>query len=84
LREQLGLPDDVEGLAIADVARGSPAAEAGLARSDVVVEAAGEPVSDVEDLRAAADTAEQSGRPLLLRIFRNGGYAYRSVSLEPA
>ena len=83
LRGELGLPDDVEGLAIADVARGSPAAEAGLARSDVVVEAAGQPVSEVADLSAAADEAEESGRPLLLRIFRDGAYAYRAVSLEP-
>jgi serine protease Do len=84
LRAQLGLPDGLEGLAISGVQPGSPAAEAGLARGDVVVEAAGAPVREVEALRQAASAAEEGDRPLLLRIFRDGSYAFRAVTLGNA
>jgi serine protease Do len=84
LRAQLGLPETVEGLAVSQVQPGSPAAEAGLMRGDVLVEAAGEPVEDVSDLRDAADTAQEAGRPLLLRIFRDGAYLFRALDLGSA
>jgi serine protease Do len=78
------LPEGLDGLAISGVQQGSPAAEAGLARGDVIVEAAGEPVREAEALREAASAAEEGGRPLLLRIFRDGSYAFRAVTLGGA
>jgi len=84
LRAQLGLPETVDGLAVSAVQPGSPAAEAGLMRGDVVVEAAGEPVQEVEALREAASAAEEEGRPLLLRVFRDGSYSFRAVNLGSA
>ncbi|SDY35112.1 DegQ family serine endoprotease [Citreimonas salinaria] len=80
LRAELGLPSDLEGLAVASVDPESPAAEAGLRAGDVIVQAAGQPVPDVGALREAAAAAEEAGEPLLLRIYRDGGYMFRAVS----
>jgi serine protease Do len=79
LRSELGLPGDLEGLAITDVTPGSPAAEAGLRPGDVIVDADGEAITEVTALRGAAAEAEEAGEPLLLRVFRDGGYAFRAV-----
>jgi serine protease Do len=61
MRRAVGLPD-AEGLLIRDVAEDSPAARADLARGDLIVTAAGQPVRSVDDLsgalRAATDTIE--------------------------
>ncbi|SDY53585.1 Do family serine endopeptidase [Citreimonas salinaria] len=80
LRSEMGLPSDLEGLAVASVDPESPAAEAGLRQGDVIVQAAGQPVPDVAALREAAAAAEEEGEPLLLRIYRDGGYAFRAVT----
>jgi S1-C subfamily serine protease len=61
MRRAVGLPE-AEGLLIRDVAEDSPAARADLARGDLIVAAAGQPVRSADDLaaalRAAADTIE--------------------------
>jgi serine protease Do len=61
MRRAVGLPD-AEGLLVRDVAEDSPAARAGLARGDLIVTVAGQPVRSVDDLsgalRAAAGTIE--------------------------
>ena len=61
MRRAVGLPD-AEGLLIRDVAEDSPAARAGLARGDLIVTAAGQPIHSADDLagalRAAAGTIE--------------------------
>jgi serine protease Do len=82
LREQLDIPETVDGLAVVEVRPGSPSAEAGLRQGDVIVEAAGQPVTDPAVLQSAAAEARTEGRPLLLRLFRNGSYSFRAV--QPA
>jgi S1-C subfamily serine protease len=61
MRRAVGLPE-AEGLLIRDVAEDSPAARADLARGDLIVAAAGQPVRSADDLaaalRVAADTIE--------------------------
>jgi len=61
MRRAVGLPE-AEGLLIRDVAEDSPAARAELARGDLIVAAAGQPVRSADDLaaalRAATDTLE--------------------------
>ena len=61
MRRAVGLPD-AEGLLIRDVAGDSPAARADLARGDLIVTAAGQPIRSADDLasalRAAAGTIE--------------------------
>jgi serine protease Do len=79
LREQLDIPETVDGLAVVEVRPGSPSAEAGLRQGDVIVEAAGQPVTDAAVLQSAAAEARTEGRPLLLRLFRNGTYSFRAV-----
>jgi len=79
LRQELGLPQDVNGLAIAAVQPGSPAAASRLNAGDVIVQVGGQAAGDIGALRAALRTAEAEGKPLLVRIYRNGGYAFRAV-----
>jgi serine protease Do len=60
LRRAVGLPD-ADGLLIRDVAEDSPAARAGLARGDLIVAVAGQPISAVEDLFGALRAAGPGG-----------------------
>ena len=66
------------GLVVVMIEPGAPADRAGLTIGDIVVDIAGEPVSDPRDLQAVLDP-EHVGKPLSLRILR-GGQA-REVSL---
>jgi serine protease Do len=54
LRRAVGLPDR-DGLLVRGVAEGSPAAQAGLAEGDLLVEAAGRPLASPDDLHAVLD-----------------------------
>ena len=67
LRRAVGLPD-ADGLLIREVAEGSPAASAGLASGDLIVAAAGQPVSAPDDLFDALAAAR--GGSLELRVVR--------------
>jgi len=61
LRRSVGLPER-DGLLVRDVEEGSPAARAGIQAGDLIVEAAGTPITDgdelVEALGSAGDTFE--------------------------
>ena len=59
-----------EGLLVVEVAPGTPAGEAGLVPGDVLLEAAGRPLADLADLRAAL--ARAAGRPAALQVLRRG------------
>jgi S1-C subfamily serine protease len=59
------------GIAIIDVAAGSPADDAGLESGDVIVSIDGAPVNDVPTL-AAAVTAHESGDELTLSVIKDG------------
>ncbi|MEL6800593.1 MAG: Do family serine endopeptidase [Pseudomonadota bacterium] len=82
LRAQLGVPSDVSGLAVLEVAADSAAARAGLGRGDVIVEAGGTPVDAVAVIQAALQEAEETGRPALFRIYRNGSYQFVAVPAD--
>jgi serine protease Do len=75
MRRAVGLPD-AEGLLIHKVAENSPAARAGLARGDLIVAAAGEPIRTGDDLFGALRTAAPGGT-LDLTVLR--GTEERSV-----
>jgi serine protease Do len=60
LRRAVGLPD-ADGLLIRDVSENSPAAGAGLARGDLIVAAAGQPVRTADDLFGALRAAAAGG-----------------------
>ena len=67
LRRAVGLPD-TDGLLIREVADDSPAARAGLAAGDLIVAAAGQPVSTPDDLYDALAAAR--GGSLELKVVR--------------
>ncbi len=57
MRRSVGLPER-DGVLVRGVEDGSPAAAAGIQAGDLIVEAAGRPVTDADDLHAALDVAE--------------------------
>ncbi|MBX9758640.1 MAG: Do family serine endopeptidase [Beijerinckiaceae bacterium] len=69
-----------EGVVVAEVEPDSVAAQKGLKQGDVIVEAAGQPVSRPGDVSAALATAKKDGRKALLLRVRTGD-ATRFVAL---
>src|SRR5436305_5729062 len=67
------------GVEVVEVVDGSPAAEAGLRRGDVIVELASEPVEGVGDLQRLM-AAELIGRPVAVRGLRGGETVNLSVT----
>lgn len=82
MREQLDLPADVSGIVVAGVEAGSPAAEAGLRRGDVIVQADGTAVTAPQDLADRVAEAGAGDGPILMRLYRDGGYAFVAVPLS--
>ncbi len=80
LRAELDVPERVDGLVVMNVTYGSPAAEAGLRRGDVIVQANMKPVSGPEDLRKQIDNTQ--GRALLLRVYRNDGFLFLPLKVD--
>jgi serine protease Do len=68
LRAAVGLPAR-DGVLVRDVAEGSPAAAAGLARGDLIAAAGGQPVTSIDDLLGAVDGVGEAGT-LSLRVVR--------------
>jgi serine protease Do len=84
-RQSMELPDDLEGAVVTDVQPGSPAAEKGLQRGDVIVEAdhqkVTEPKSVADAVRAAAERGDET---ILLLVKREGQDRFVAVRLERA
>lgn len=75
VRQQLNLPDNLHGAAIAQVRPGSPADEAGLAPGEVVVQVDRKPVTSAEQF-ADAVHANPANKDLLLLVWSKGGESY--------
>jgi S1-C subfamily serine protease len=78
LHERVGARD---GLRVAELVADGPAARAGLRVGDVLVSAAGKPVTSAQDLQRLM-FAEAIGKPLEITVLRNG--ALVDVIAEPA
>ncbi len=72
-RGQLDLGRDVTGVLVVDVLAGSPAAEKGLQRGDVIVEVGQTPVATPKDVRDQIETARDAGRRSLLFLVLSAG-----------
>jgi S1-C subfamily serine protease len=70
-----------EGLRVAEVVSGGPAARAGLRAGDLLLSAGGRPVAQAQDLQRLM-FGEAIGRPLAVTVIRNG--ALVDVIAEPA
>ena len=75
-RQQLQVPEDVKGAAIANVRPGSPADDAGLQPGDVVLEVNRKPVTSAEQFSNAVH-ANPAGKDLLLLVWSKGNNSFR-------
>jgi len=71
VREQLQLPDNIQGVLVADVDQDSNSADAGLQPNDVIVEINHQPVKDANT--AVKLCAQAKGNWILLKIWRRAG-----------
>jgi serine protease Do len=79
MRGAVGLPER-EGLLVRGVEDESPAAQAGLARGDLIIAAAGQQVDGIDALHRALDGAAGNGGGLTLTVVR--GAEQREVEVE--
>lgn len=83
MRAQLELPDDMEGLVVANVDEASAAYEKGLRAGDVITEAGQQKVSAVAEFQDRIGEAKEAGRKsLLLLIRRQGEPRFVAISIE--
>ena len=71
VRQQLDMPDELQGALMTDVDQDSNSAEAGLQRGDVIVEINRQPVSNAAD--AVRLGRQAKGDQILLRVWRRDG-----------
>jgi serine protease Do len=82
-QESLDLSGDLQGVLVANVAPGSPAAEKGLQRGDVIVEAGRQQVSDPSGVaRAVSEAADRGDDSILLLVKRAGQDRFVAVPIE--
>ncbi len=79
ISKQLGLNAN-EGVVVTDVDEAGAAADAGIARGDVIVEINRKPVNSIEDVRGALEGT--SDKPILLLVNRRGQTSYLTVRPE--
>jgi serine protease Do len=83
LREQLALPEDVDGLVVTDVTDGSQAFDKGLRAGDVITEAGQEAISAPGELQDRIEEAREAGRKsILLLVRRQDDPRFVALSLD--
>lgn len=84
-RERFEIPDDLEGVVVANLSRSSEAALNGFRPGDVIVQVDRNDVYDPADVIAGIDKVRESDRgAVLFRVYRGGGYFHFAVPLEDA
>ena len=78
--KRLGLDSGSEGVVVTDVDENGAAAEAGIARGDVIIEINRKPVNSVVDVKSALEGT--SSKPVLLLVNRRGQTSYVPVKPE--
>jgi len=79
LAQQLGVRA-TQGLVVQDVVEGSPAADAGFERGDVIVEVNKKPVKSVAELRESV-AKNGKGSPMLFRVQRQDASLFLTVTV---
>jgi serine protease Do len=83
LAEELGVPEDAEGLVVAEVDPASEAYEKGLRAGDVITEAGQTAIATPDDFETRMEEAREAGRTsLLLLVRRQGEPRFVALSLE--
>ncbi|WP_448581918.1 Do family serine endopeptidase [Thermaurantiacus sp.] len=82
IRQQLRLPDTVEGLVIARVNPSSDAAEQGLQRGDIVLSINQRPVRTPQEAAAIVAEARKAGRETVLLLVQRGTGPSRFVGVK--
>jgi serine protease Do len=77
-RQQLNIPSQVHGVAIASVRPASPAEDAGLAAGDVILEVNRKPVTSAENFVSNVH-ANPADKDLLLLVWSKGNASYRVI-----
>lgn len=77
IARQFGIEGDAEGMIVTSIEQGGSAAEAGIARGDIILEINRQAVSSSEAVQSALDSA--AGKPVLLLISRRGQTIYLTV-----
>ncbi len=78
LAKQLNLDSDSEGLVVTDVDQSGAAADAGIARGDVILQINRKPVNTVAEVKTALDAA--GNKPVALLVSRRGQVTYVTVN----
>jgi len=79
LARELGVKA-TQGLVVQNVVDGSPAADAGFERGDVIVEVDRKPVKSVADLKESVDK-HGKGKPMLFRVHRQDASLFLTVTV---
>ena len=82
IRDSYGIPSAVEGVLVARVQPGSPAAEQGLEAGDVIVSIGSETVARAADATKKLDAAKANKQPVVLLISRQGITRFVVVKAE--
>jgi len=72
-RERLGLGEEMEGVLVTKVERGSPADQAGLRRGDVIASVALDDVDSLEEFEEALEEAGEQGKERIPLLINRGG-----------
>ena len=83
IRQQIQVPDQVNGVVVESVRPGSPAEDAGLAPGDVILEVDRRPITSAGQFVAAVH-ADSQGNDMLLLVWSKGSTSYRTIRPELA
>ncbi|GAB1429946.1 DegQ family serine endoprotease [Ignavibacteria bacterium] len=74
--------DNVAGVLVEDVLKGSPAEKAGVEREDIILDIDGTPVNTANELQSRV-TMHRVGDMIKLKVWRDGKTIYKNVTLQP-
>jgi len=81
IRQQLNIPDNINGAAIQSVRPASPAEDAGLAPGDIILEVDRHPITNADKFVSEVHAAP-AGKDILLLVWSRGGTTYRVVHTD--